>query len=69
MPVTPKSAQLNVRTSLKMIMQALPTAEIEPSPPSVVTLEDLSTKKTSEVLSSLRATMRRDPKVRRASTV
>jgi hypothetical protein len=69
MLVTPKSAQLNARTSLKMIMPALQTAVIEPSPLSVVTLEDLSTKKTSEVLSSLPVTMRRDPKVKRVSTV
>lgn len=69
MPVTPKSAQLSVHTSLKMTMRALPTAVIEPSPPSVAMLEDLSTKKTSEVLSSLPVTMRKDPKAKRASTV
>jgi hypothetical protein len=69
MPVTPKSAQLSVHTSLKMTMRALPTAVIEPSPPSVATLEDLSTKKTSEVLSSLPVTMRKDLKIKRASTV
>ena len=68
MLVTPKSVQPSVRTSLKMTMRALPTAVIEPSPQSVVTLENLSTKKTSEVLSSLPVTMRRDPKVKRAST-
>jgi hypothetical protein len=68
MLVTPKSVQPSVHTSLKMTMRALPTAVIEPSQRSVVTLEDLSTKKTSEVLSSLPVTMRRDPKVKRVST-
>jgi hypothetical protein len=68
MLVTPKSVQPSVHTSLKMTMRALPTAVIEPSPQSVVTLENLSTKKTSEVLSSLPVTMRRDPKVKRVST-
>ena len=69
MPVTPKSGQPNVLTSLKMTMQAPPTAEIEPNPPSVATSDDLSTKKTYEVLSSQPGTMRRDPKAKRASTV
>ena len=69
MPVTPKSAQLSVHTSLKMIMRALPTVVIEPSPPSVAMLEDLLTKKNSEVLSSLPVTMRKDLKVKRASMV
>jgi hypothetical protein len=69
MPVTPKSAQLSVHTNLKMIMRALPTVVIEPSPPSVAMLEDLLTKKNSEVLSSLPVTMRKDLKVKRASMV
>ena len=69
MPVTPKSALLNVHTSLKMTMRAPPTAVIEPSPPSAATLDDLSMRKISEVLSSLAATMRRDPRAKRVSTV